>query len=197
MRFLSIMADQGRRMARLVDDLLSLSRIELNEHVRPQASVDLVSTARRIVDALEPVAREAGVSLQINAPERAIVRGDADELARLTENLVENAIKYGAAGQAEPRVEITIAVGVAGATLAVSDNGPGIAAEHLPRLTERFYRVDTATSRAKGGTGLGLAIVKHIALRHRARLSIESRPGEGARFTIAFPAEKFETNSIS
>ena len=83
------------------------------------------------------------------------------------------------------------------ARLSVRDYGPGIAPEHLPRLTERFYRVDTATSRAKGGTGLGLAIVKHIALRHRARLSIESRPGEGARFTIAFPAEKFETNSIS
>ena len=185
-RFLDIMGDQGRRMARLVDDLLSLSRIELNEHVAPRTPVDLVSIVHHIVDTLGPVARDSGVEVNVRAPARAIVSGDADELTRLVENLVEHAIKYGGAGD-EPRVDVAIVQSDAGTELTVRDNGPGIAPEHLPRLTERFYRVDTPASRARGGTGLGLAIVKHILARHRGRLEIESRPGEGATFRAALP----------
>ncbi len=185
-KFLDIMGEQGRRMARLVDDLLSLSRIELNEHVRPQTPVDLVAITRHIADTLEPVAREAGVAVSIRAPASAIVSGDADELTRLAENLVENAIKYGGSGPS-PTVEISIAPSASGTEFAVRDNGPGIAPEHLTRLTERFYRVDTPLSRARGGTGLGLAIVKHIVARHRGRLEIESLVGKGATFRVTFP----------
>jgi two-component system phosphate regulon sensor histidine kinase PhoR len=112
------------------------------------------------------------------------VRGERDELIRLIENLVENALKYGANGK---RVEIKLRAEGPDAVLSVRDFGPGIAPEHLPRLTERFYRVDVAHSREQGGTGLGLAIVKHIAARHRARLSIESQPGKGAVFLVHFP----------
>ncbi len=185
-KFLDIMGEQGRRMARLVDDLLSLSRIEMNEHMRPQAPVDLVSIVRHIVDTLAPAAREAGAAVNVAAPARAIISGDADELTRLAENLVENAIKYGGAGP-KPTVRIDIEPSAGGTLLSVSDDGPGIAPEHLPRLTERFYRVDTPASRARGGTGLGLAIVKHIVARHRGRLEIESQPGRGATFRVRFP----------
>jgi two-component system, OmpR family, phosphate regulon sensor histidine kinase PhoR len=117
------------------------------------------------------------------------VLGDRDELTRLFENLIENALKYGASGE---RVDVTLTRGQAEdgrpeAAVAVRDYGPGIAAEHLPRLTERFYRVDVGESRAQGGTGLGLALVKHILNHHRGRLAIESKPGEGATFTARLP----------
>jgi two-component system phosphate regulon sensor histidine kinase PhoR len=118
------------------------------------------------------------------------VRADRDELIRVFENLVENALKYGAAGK---RVDISIAREPAGdgeAVVAVRDYGPGIAPEHLPRLTERFYRVDVTESRAQGGTGLGLALVKHILHRHRGRLAIESAPGKGATFTVRLPRDQ-------
>jgi two-component system phosphate regulon sensor histidine kinase PhoR len=188
-RFLDIMEAQAKRMARLIDDLLSLSRIELAAHVRPETPVDLLSIVRQVVDALQTLARDRGVEVAIDAPkEPLIVAGDRDELTRVFENLVENALKYGASGK---RVEITLSrassAGGAEAVVAVRDFGPGISAEHLPRLTERFYRVDVTESRAQGGTGLGLALVKHILNRHRGRLTIESRPGEGARFTIRLP----------
>ncbi|MGO4407402.1 ATP-binding protein [Bosea sp. RAF48] len=184
-RFLGIMREQGLRMARLVDDLLSLSRIEQRAHVAPDTPVDLAGIAREIVDSLTLMAREREVTLALTTPrEPLLVPGDRDELLRLMENLVENAIKYGKQGG---EVKITVEAGEDEASFHVRDDGPGIAPEHLPRLTERFYRVDTAASREAGGTGLGLAIVKHIVLRHRGRLTIESKPGEGATFKAILP----------
>ncbi len=188
-RFLAIMQEQARRMARLIDDLLSLSRIELNAHRRPDTPVDLVPIVRQVVDGLETLARDRGVTLQIEASTALSVRGDHDELVRVFENLVENALKYGAAGR---RVDIKVGLGSSTdrepeAQVSVRDYGPGIAPEHLPRLTERFYRVDVSESRAQGGTGLGLALVKHILNRHRGRLTIDSAPGEGATFTVHLP----------
>jgi two-component system, OmpR family, phosphate regulon sensor histidine kinase PhoR len=189
-RFLAIMQDQARRMARLIDDLLSLSRIELNAHRRPDTPVDLVPIVRHVVDGLQTLARDRGVKVNVEATNALTVLGDRDELVRVFENLVENALKYGAAGK---RVDIKLASATApdgnpDALVSVRDYGPGIAPEHLPRLTERFYRVDVTESRAQGGTGLGLALVKHILNRHRGRLSIDSVPGAGATFTIHLPA---------
>ncbi len=189
-RFLAIMQEQARRMARLIDDLLSLSRIELNAHRRPDTPVDLVPIVRQVVDGLETLARARGVVVHIEAAPTLIVPGDRDELVRVFENLVENALKYGAVGK---RVDISVmpAVSPEGepeARVGVRDYGPGIAPEHLPRLTERFYRVDVTESRAQGGTGLGLALVKHILNRHRGRLSIESTAGAGATFAVNLPA---------
>jgi two-component system phosphate regulon sensor histidine kinase PhoR len=188
-RFLSIMRAQATRMARLIDDLLSLSRIELNAHLRPSTAVDLLSVVRQVTDGLEPLARDRDVVLAVRAPEKPIsVPGDRDELVRLFENLIENALKYGASGK---RVDITLASvdapGLQEARVSVRDYGPGIGAEHLPRLTERFYRVDVTESRAQGGTGLGLSLVKHILNHHGGRLVIDSRPGEGAIFTARLP----------
>jgi two-component system phosphate regulon sensor histidine kinase PhoR len=189
-RFLAIMQQQAFRMARLIDDLLSLSRIELNLHVRPVAPVDLIAIVRQVTDAMQMLARERGVEVVVSAPEQpVVVPGDRDELVRVFENLVENALKYGASGK---RVEIDICRAdaertAAEAMVSVRDFGPGIAPEHLPRLTERFYRVDVAQSRAEGGTGLGLAIVKHILNRHGGRLAIDSRLGAGATFSVRLP----------
>lgn len=189
-RFLDIIEAQAKRMARLIDDLLSLSRIELAAHVRPETPVELVPVVRQVIDALQVLAHDRDVVVTIDAPqEPLVVSANRDELIRVFENLIENALKYGASGK---RVEITLsrantASGGEEAVVAVRDYGPGIAAEHLPRLTERFYRVDVAESRQQGGTGLGLALVKHIMNRHRGRLSIESRPGEGATFTVRLP----------
>jgi two-component system, OmpR family, phosphate regulon sensor histidine kinase PhoR len=127
--------------------------------------------------------------LVLEVPEKAVVTGDRDELIRLAENLIENAIKYGASDSkcANRQVKIALAVESRQCVLTVRDHGPGIAPEHLPRLTERFYRVDAGQSRAKGGTGLGLAIVKHIVARHRGRLGIDSKLGEGATFNVTLP----------
>ena len=189
-RFLVIMRQQAFRMARLIDDLLSLSRIELNAHVRPQTAVDLVAIVRQVADAMQMLAHDRGVDIVVSeGPEPLIVPGDRDELVRVFENLVENALKYGAAGK---RVEIAVARetganGAPEAVVSVRDFGPGIAPEHLPRLTERFYRVDVAQSRAEGGTGLGLAIVKHILARHHGRLAVDSTLGQGATFAARLP----------
>jgi two-component system, OmpR family, phosphate regulon sensor histidine kinase PhoR len=188
-RFLAIMQEQARRMARLIDDLLSLSRIELNAHRRPDTPVDIVPIVRQVVDGLEMLARDRGVTVNIDAANALTVLGDRDELVRIFENLVENALKYGAAGK---RVDIKIGRGTSAdgepeAQVSVRDYGPGIAPEHLPRLTERFYRVDVTESRAQGGTGLGLALVKHILNRHRGRMTIDSAPGTGATFTVYLP----------
>ena len=187
-RFLAIMRDQGRRMARLVEDLLSLSRIEQNQHVQPEGPVDLTAVVGHVVDTLHPMARENGVDISFTNADSVIVLGDRDELVRVAENLIENAIKYGVRepGPSEP-VNITLAIDRKFAVLRVRDHGTGIAPEHLPRLTERFYRIDAGQSRAKGGTGLGLAIVKHIVARHRGRLDIESSKGEGSTFSVAIP----------
>ncbi len=204
-RFLSIMGDQARRMARLVDDLLSLSRIEQHLHLRPDQAVDLSLAVRHVADTLAPLAEENGVRLSLRASESVLVAGDRDELLRVAENLVENAIKYGGPQQngsssdtklrggleADPAdvppIEIEVVSYRGNGVFSVRDHGAGIAAEHLPRLTERFYRIDAGQSRARGGTGLGLAIVKHIVARHRGRLQVESDVGRGALFTVTIP----------
>ena len=186
-RFLDIMLAQARRMTRLIEDLLSLSRIELRAHVPPSAAVDLRLVARQMIDTLRPMARERAVEIALVEPdEAATVLGDADELMRVVENLVENAVKYGESGG---RVDVAILRRPGEIEISVRDYGPGIAREHLPRLTERFYRVDVAESREKGGTGLGLAIVKHIVKRHRGRFVIASEPGKGAEFRVVLPAQ--------
>ncbi|MFG1202485.1 ATP-binding protein [Xanthobacter aminoxidans] len=185
-RFLAIMAAQARRMSRLIDDLLSLSRIELNAHVQPQTKVDLGAIIAHVCDTLSPLARDRGVELeQVRETADLEILGDRDELIRLFENLVENALKYGAAGK---KVEVRLARENGTAVVSVRDFGPGISPEHLPRLTERFYRVDVAASRDQGGTGLGLAIVKHIVARHRGRLGVESELGNGAIFSVRMDA---------
>jgi two-component system phosphate regulon sensor histidine kinase PhoR len=190
-KFLRIMAEQGRRMARLIDDLLSLSRIEQKQHVRPSAHIDLIQVARHVADTLAPLAREMNVEIKLDAPAPVVVIGERDELVRVAENLIENAIKYGApTGEAATSVEVTVGRRAKEGVLAVRDHGRGIAPEHLPRLTERFYRVDPGQSRARNGTGLGLAIVKHILARHRGRLAIESRLGDGSTFTALVPLAK-------
>ena len=189
-RFLEIMRDQGRRMARLIDDLLSLSRIEQKQHVRPAGDVDLAQVARHVADTLSPLARELQVELTLDAAAPVIVTGERDELLRVAENLIENAIKYGALPDAPSRVEVAVKRQGKDGALIVRDHGRGIAPEHIPRLTERFYRVDPGQSRAKNGTGLGLAIVKHILARHRGRLTIASRLGEGSTFTATTPLVK-------
>jgi two-component system phosphate regulon sensor histidine kinase PhoR len=177
-------------MARLIDDLLSLSRIELNAHLRPDKQVDVVAIVRQVADGLQTLARDRDVTVATTAPDGPLlVLGDRDELIRVFENLVENALKYAASGK---RVDISLSLarGASGkpeARIAVRDRGPGIAPEHLPRLTERFYRVDVSESRAQGGTGLGLALVKHILNRHGGRLTIESVLGQGATFTAHLP----------
>jgi two-component system phosphate regulon sensor histidine kinase PhoR len=170
--------------------LLSLSRIELNAHLQPNTLVDLAPIVRQVADGLQTLARDRDVAINLSTPaEPLAVLGDRDELIRALENLVENALKYGEAGK---RVDITLSraetrAGTAEARIVVRDYGPGIAPEHLPRLTERFYRVDVADSRAQGGTGLGLALVKHVLNRHGGRLSIASVPGQGATFTMHLP----------
>ena len=189
-KFLAIMQQQGTRMARLIDDLLSLSRIELNAHLAPNTPLELQPIVRQVVDGLMPLARDREVEIKLSLPQEPLmVLGERDELIRALENLVENALKYGAAGK---RVDVTLACGqtrpgAPEARLTVRDFGPGIAPEHLPRLTERFYRVDVADSRSQGGTGLGLALVKHVLNRHGGRLSIESTLGAGASFTMQLP----------
>ncbi|HEY8333676.1 MAG TPA: ATP-binding protein [Tardiphaga sp.] len=192
-RFLGIMHTQATRMARLIDDLLSLSRVELSAHVRPDTLVDLLPIIRQVGDGLEPLAAERNVHIEMELPDAPVmIAGDREELLRLFENLIENALKYGASG-GRVLVSMTPSTSPEGAPemrVAVRDFGPGIAPEHLPRLTERFYRVDVGDSRAQGGTGLGLSLVKHILNRHRGRLLIESVPKNGATFTAAFPQAK-------
>ncbi|HET7715125.1 MAG TPA: ATP-binding protein [Bauldia sp.] len=187
-RFLKIMRDQATRMSRLIDDLLSLSRIEMKAHVRPSGEVDLVSTVKHVVDAIEPLARELRVTIAVDLPrEPVMVSGDRDELIQVFENLIENACKYGQTGG---KVEVIVepaGEGTGGPSFSVRDYGPGIAEEHIPRLTERFYRIDVDASRKHRGTGLGLAIVKHILARHHARMMVASRLGEGATFKVTFP----------
>jgi two-component system phosphate regulon sensor histidine kinase PhoR len=188
-RFLGIMAREAGRMQRLVDDLMSLSRIEMTEHVRPVEEWSLNRIAHESAAALAPIAQAEGVQLEIALePEGAMVLGDRDQLAQVFANLLDNAMKYGGAGS-------TVRVFAAPPDRAhpnrhgitVEDNGPGIERKHLHRLTERFYRVNVASSRTKGGTGLGLAIAKHILNRHGGRLEIASTPGRGSAFTVWLP----------
>ena len=193
-QFLDIMAVEAARMRRLIDDLLSLTRIEMNEHVPPQGRVALESVLQQVANALGPLAAQDGIGVTIEAaPDLPDVMGEHEELVQLFQNLVHNAIKY---GRQNGQVAITLGLGADGRVLvAVKDDGEGIAPNAIPRLTERFYRVDVKRSRERGGTGLGLAIVKHIVSRHQGRLTIESKPGEGSTFTVSLPAAPAENPS--
>ncbi len=192
-RFLAIMAAEAGRMNRLVRDLLSLSQVEAVQRMRPDGRVDMAALVRSTVQTLRPMAEAAGPSLiSRGAEEPAWVRGDADQLAQVLSNLVENAVRYGVGAR---RIVISVELvaaepAIRGPALyvTVDDDGEGIDPVHIPRLTERFYRVDTHRSREMGGTGLGLAIVKHIVDRHRGRLRIESERGRGSRFVVILPA---------
>jgi two-component system phosphate regulon sensor histidine kinase PhoR len=190
-RFLDIIATQARRMTRLINDLLSLSRLEMNAHIRPSEPVDLRPLVLHLFDVLGGLASERGVKLahEFDESGQLIVAGDRDELTRLVENLIENAIKYGGSGG---RVDVKLWRDDGEVLLMVRDFGPGIAPEHIPRLTERFYRINTEESRVQGGTGLGLAICKHIVTRHRGRLEIESPDRAGTATRIALPAYKID-----
>jgi two-component system, OmpR family, phosphate regulon sensor histidine kinase PhoR len=191
-RFLDIMEREAQRMTRLVADLLSLSKVESDEKIRPRAPVSIAEVLRATLAALRPQIDAAGVAVTLDdaaAPEA--IPGDRDQLVQVFHNLVENALKYGAGGA---RIEIAVTridqvPGLVGPALriAVTDHGEGIDPIHIPRLTERFYRVDGHRSRQMGGTGLGLAIVKHIVNRHRGRLSIRSGRGQGSTFTVLLP----------
>ena len=189
-RFLGIMGEQAARMQRLIEDLLSLSRIEMREHVPPSGEVDLPALVSDVVDGLSPLAESYGVEINVTRGEGVQpVWGDWDELHQVVQNLAENALKYGRAGK---RIDISTkpVTSPSGRTLVelvIRDYGPGIPREHIPRLTERFYRVDVSKSRERGGTGLGLAIVKHIVNRHSGTLSIDSQVGEGSTFSVRLP----------
>jgi two-component system phosphate regulon sensor histidine kinase PhoR len=184
-KFLGIMHEQATRMSRLVDDLLSLSRLELKSHITPDQAIDLAPLLGHVRDALAPLAEDVGVEISLIVPDApVIVQGDRDELTEVFENLIENACKYGQEGK---KVEVRLSGGTgAPAEVSVRDYGLGIPAEHVPRITERFYRVNVENSRSKKGTGLGLAIVKHILTRHRARLLVQSEVGKGTVFTVRF-----------
>ncbi len=192
-RFLGIMAEQAQRMNRLIDDLLSLSRIELTEHQAPAARVDLESLVLRLAPSFEPQVAARRIRLDVRAPpDLPRVLGDDDQLEQVLQNLLDNAVKYGREGGVVTVTAQRSALGDRwpsrpGIILSVSDDGHGIARAHLPRLTERFYRVDKGRSRAVGGTGLGLAIVKHIVNRHRGQMTIESIEGVGTTVTIWLP----------
>jgi two-component system phosphate regulon sensor histidine kinase PhoR len=183
-KFLGLMRSQADRMRRLIDDLLSLSRIEMNEHVRPSGEVDLVQVASHVRDVLSPMAREQGCEVKVESDGPLTVPGSRDELVQVVQNLAENALKYASSGKL---VEIRVRRNGDMADIGVIDHGPGIAEEHIPRLTERFYRVNVQESRSRGGTGLGLAIVKHIVNRHRGRLTITSELGNGSAFIVKLP----------
>jgi two-component system, OmpR family, phosphate regulon sensor histidine kinase PhoR len=193
-RFLNLMSEQAERMTRLIDDLLSLSRVEMREHLPLGAVVELNEAVAHVIQTLQPLAAKTGATIELKrTDEPAEIRGDRDELVQVFQNLIHNAIKYGRDGG---RIEVTL-VGQAPAQgqpaqfiASVADDGPGIASQHLPRLTERFYRVSVAASREKGGTGLGLAIVKHILNRHRGELTIASKVGQGSTFRVVLPAAR-------
>jgi two-component system, OmpR family, phosphate regulon sensor histidine kinase PhoR len=187
-RFLGIMGEQAARMNRLIDDLLSLSRIELIEHQAPSGIVELPGLVTRLVAGFEPRLKQRSVALDLRFTEELpAVIGDADQLTQVLQNLLDNAVKYGREN-GTVRLDVALAPpGRTGVVVTVADQGAGIPREHLPRLTERFYRVDTGRSRAAGGTGLGLAIVKHIVNRHRGQLTIESEEGVGTTVSVWLP----------
>ena len=191
-RFLGIMAEQGERMRRLIDDLLSLSRIEMEEHQPPVGEAPLAMITRAEVEALSPLMSQRGVRAALELADALVARpANADQVAQVIRNILENAINHGRDGG---MITVTLKPAMAedgtarpGALLSIADDGPGIAKHHIPRLTERFYRVDAARSRHKGGTGLGLAITRHIVMRHRGRLAIESTEGVGTRVHVWLP----------
>ena len=189
-KFLGIMQEQTTRMARLIDDLLSLSRLEMKPYLVPGAEVDIVKVVSDVIDSLTLLARDNGIVVERRFAEGIEpVPGNRDELFQVFENLFENACKYGQDGG---RVVVSIARGNDGpmptVDVTVRDFGPGIAEEHIPRITERFYRIEPGSGVQRKGTGLGLAIVKHILTRHNGRLTVESEHGKGAAFTVHLPA---------
>ncbi len=186
--FLKVMKAQADRMALLIDDLLSLSRIEISEHIAPSEKADFTQIVNQACDLLRPLAKSQNCELETNLPATMPVLGDSNQLSQVVHNLIENGIKYGASGQ---KIIIEGVITDDTTTLSVRDFGPGIAPEHVPRLTERFYRVSAEDSRSRGGTGLGLAIAKHIINRHRGRLAIWSELGSGSQFTIHIPNKVF------
>lgn len=200
-RFLGIMEGEAQRMRRLIDDLLSLTNVELHEHERPRNRVDLVAVLQEVIASLASRARKRELDIRLkHADDLPATMGDHDQLVQVFHNLITNAIKYGADGE---RVDVCIArhangLPDEGPTLEVSvrDYGQGIEAEHLPRLTERFYRVDKGRSRAMGGTGLGLAIVKHIISRHRGRFQVESERGQGSLFKVRLPVYRQSPDAL-
>jgi two-component system phosphate regulon sensor histidine kinase PhoR len=192
-RFLGIMAEQATRMNRLIDDLLSLSRIELTEHQAPVGRFDVDTAIRSIAAGFEPRLADRRMTLSLAVePDLPEIPGDVDQIEQVLQNLLDNAVKYGReggvvqvrAGRAAPQSRWPSRAGV---VISVTDDGAGIPRAHLSRLTERFYRVDKGRSRAAGGTGLGLAIVKHIVNRHRGQLMIESEEGAGSIFSVWLP----------
>jgi len=191
--FLGIMAEQSARMTGLVKDLLSLARVESVERIRPRDPVAIDRVIAGTIAALRPQIDSAGQEMHCNIPEDLPeIPGDADQLAQVFHNLIENGVNYGGGDRLDVSVEkMPSYPGIAGPVLRVSvrDYGDGIDPQHVPRLTERFYRVDKARSRDAGGTGLGLAIVKHILVRHRGRLVVRSTPGEGATFSVILPCD--------
>jgi len=198
-RFLGIMHDEALRMARLVEDLMSLSRVEINEHVRPRGQADLGRILCGVTDALLVRAEGRGMTFDIRCPDDLpAVAGDPDQLTQVFHNLVDNAIKYGRADTpiqvaAQP-VDRLPGGDAGGISVSVADSGEGVAPIHLPRLTERFYRIDEGRSRRLGGTGLGLAIVKHIVSRHRGQIKINSQEGVGTTVTILLPVAASESH---
>lgn len=189
-RFLEIMETEAKRMARLVNDLLALSRVETEEHIRPDRIINLVPVLSLVADTLSVRARDRRMEIRLEVPDSIPdIHGDRDELTQVFQNLVSNAISYGRSGTV---IRITVGPadpegGSKGLVVSVLNEGDGIPEDQIPRLTERFYRVDKSRSRSMGGTGLGLAIVKHIIARHRATLSIESTPGGETTFSVTFP----------
>ncbi|MEM6381579.1 MAG: ATP-binding protein [Pseudomonadota bacterium] len=186
--FLRLMEQQADRMKALIDDLLSLNRIEMQAHRRPTDCVDFVAITREAIDLVRPDAERAALELNLDLPDTATVQGDGPELRQVAINLMQNAVKYGGSGQ---RVDVSVGDAVEGGVrmveLRVKDDGPGIDEADLPRLTERFYRAHEQTNPLAAGTGLGLAIVKHIVARHKGRLLVESVRGEGALFSVRIP----------
>ena len=187
-RFLGLMEKEGARMARLIDDLLSLSKLQSYERYAPTEKVAIGPILERVGASLQPILEREDTRLKMEiAPDLPEVFGNVDELTQVFANLIENAAKY-----SKPGAEACVIAGVdeietGMIRVSISDQGEGIAAEHIARLTERFYRIDKGRSRDKGGTGLGLAIVKHILMRHRGRLQIDSVVGEGSRFSVVLP----------
>jgi two-component system phosphate regulon sensor histidine kinase PhoR len=222
-RFLQIMATQAERMSRLIDDLLSLSRIELNEHIAPEGCVDLSLVVTDVADALGPLLAESGVELILDLPPmgQAMAVGDRDQMVQVVQNLIDNGVKY-SRGRGPVRVECKVGVTGEAAVamrepqaarlalltpddvddghyicLRVTDSGPGIARQYLPRLAERFYRVEGQKSGERSGTGLGLAIVKHIINRHRGGFAVESLAGSGAAFIAYFPIHSAHVKAVA
>ena len=198
-RFLEIMSGQAQRMRRLIDNLMSLSRVQLTEHERPRGVADAGSLAERVAAELRPLFAARGQQLSLDIrPGLSPIAADTDQIAQVIANLLDNASKYSPAGahvrlavDAAPSVSVSLDEplwsALPGVVISVADDGPGIAEQHIPRLTERFYRVDESHS-AKSGSGLGLAIAKHIIGRHRGKLAIDSKPGEGSVFRVWLPA---------